>query len=177
MHISFIKSRIDEIKSNADVIVLKGFPIEDVLKLTHEYKMLDQYVIEGNKIELSRINGTQLLQDLFLPSNDVNLLLYESFLDLTTFIRNISACRKRICILTNNLFTKYSNQTTTDIPDFDNQNFQDSVSDNTIYAKFYSYCMHIDKTQYVQYIEYYLDDSNDVQKEVLIPPVKLELSI
>ena len=124
MKTSFLKQRIEEISEGINIIVLKGFPIKDINKLADDYKLIDNYVIVEGKIDLSQVNSVRLLQEIMALKSEVCLLTYESFLDLTTMIRNFSAFQKKFCILTNNLLTNYENQTTEDIPDFDNNEFQ-----------------------------------------------------
>ena len=177
MQASIIKQRIRQICNNYDIIILKGFPISDILNLTDEFHLLDHNIIENSRINLNKIKSVTLFQDIVThESKEICLLTYESFLELTTMIRKISALHKRFCILTNNLLTKYENQTTESIPDFDSNEFQDDQLDNSSYAKFYSFCMHINNKQYIQYIEYFIDDMEMVQNfELFIPTQKFKI--
>lgn len=172
---SFIIQRIEEISSDVNIIVLKGFPVRDINKLRDNYRLIDDYAIVENKLELSKIYSVQLLQELMTPSNDICLLTYESFLDLTMMVRNFSAFQKKFCILINNLLSNYENQTTEDIPDFDNSEFQNNYVQNTPYVKFYSYCMHVGGKQYVQYIEHFVDDTEDIKEALLVEPKKVKI--
>ena len=175
MKTSFLKQRIEEISEGINIIVLKGFPIKDINKLADDYKLIDNYVIVEGKIDLSQVNSVRLLQEIMALKSEVCLLTYESFLDLTTMIRNFSAFQKKFCILTNNLLTNYENQTTEDIPDFDNNEFQDNNVQNTSYVKFYSFCMHVAEKQYVQFIEYFIDDIEDIYETTLIEPTTVKI--
>ena len=173
MRSSIIKKRIDEISPEADIVILKGFPVKDILSLADEYELIDKYVIDNDKINLDKINNVILLQCIMQHTSQTSIMTYESFLDLTTMIRNLSALGKNFCVLTNNLLTRYENQTNEDIPDFDNNEFQNDFSQNSNYVKYYSFCMHINNKQYVQNIEYYVDDDDRVLKEDLFKPKPL----
>ena len=175
MKASVIKKRIKESCPNANVIVLKGFTIIDILKLAKDYFLIDNYILEGNKIDLSKIQTLQLLQELMKPAEGVCIMTYESFLDLTLMIRDLTAFGKTFCILKNNLLQRYENPTTNSIPDFDSLDFQNDFSVNENYSKYYSFCMHVNKREFIQYIEYYIDNADKIKEVDLIQEKELKL--
>lgn len=174
MIIDIIKNRILEIDSNVNIVVLKGFPVRDVLKLSKEFQLIDDYIIEDNLIHLNSIQSIRLIQKFIQPSTERLILTYESFLDLTNTIRNLSSFGKKFCVLTNNLLTNYENPTSEYIPDFDGCEFQESFNQDGLYAKFYSFCSHIHNKQYVQYIDYYVDDRDKILELPLIESKKIQ---
>jgi superfamily II DNA helicase RecQ len=107
---------------------------------------------------------------------NTSILTYESFLELTSTVRNLSILQKKICILENNLLTRFENPSNAEIPDFDSEKFQEQEQKGEVYSKYYSYCIHENGKQYIQYIKHYVDNEDDIRKEVLIPPVALVVS-
>lgn len=173
---SFLANRIAEVSKEIDIVVLKGFETAQVLAMSKHYELLDSYAFIGNRLDLSKVEAKHLLQKLFVPLQGKGILTYESFLDLSNRLRDLSICQKRFCILENNLLTKYENQTLSDIPDFDGPDFEDNLLDQLDYARFYSYCEHSDSKQFVQYIGFFLDDENEVKSEPFIQPVTLRIT-
>jgi superfamily II DNA helicase RecQ len=143
--------------------------------MSGQYELLDSYIMEGDRINLDKVNAQHLLQRLFMPLDKKAILTYESFLDLTTQLRNLTICQKRFRVLTNNMLTKYENQSLTDIPDFDSPQFQDT-EDEMGYTRFYSYCEHSGGKQFVQYIGYFLDDKDEVKEDPFIRPIALRIN-
>lgn len=173
MKISILKNRIESLKDQRHLIVLKGFPGKDVLELSKHYELLDKNVFEGDKIALERLNATTLLVQIMQASTDKTLLMtYEGYLQLVSKIRDLSVTGKEICILVNNLISQCENPSTADIPDFDNADFQTST-ENAPYAEYYSYCTHIDGKQYVEYIEIDSDFESSYKAIDFIEPVEV----
>jgi superfamily II DNA helicase RecQ len=169
----YLTNRINDLSQYADIVVLKGFDTTLVAKMGQQFVWLDDYVFEENRINLDKVNAQQLLQKLFIPYTGTAILTYESFLDMTTLLRNLSICQKRFRVLTNNLLSSYENPSLTDIPDFDSIELQSDPAYASSFARFYSYCEHIDGKQYVQYIGYFLDDPNEVKEEPFLRPTPL----
>ena len=55
----------------------------------------------------------------------------------------------------NNFYKLYPNPTSTDIPDFDSEDFMDTEGQTNIYCAFYSYCICEKGEQRIQYIDNY----------------------
>ena len=175
MRASVIKNIIDQYNASTNVIVLKGFAIKDVLKLANDLPLLDSYILEDTRIDLSKLQPLQLLQELMKNRKGPCIMTYESFLDLTLMMRDLSAFGKTFYILKNNLLQRYENPTTESIPDFDSSDFQNNFSTNPNFSKYYSYCIHIDNNQYVQYIEYYIDNHENIKEIDLFPRKEVKI--
>jgi hypothetical protein len=99
MQIDFIKDRIKDFANEVDVIVLKGFMVKDIIGISQQYLWLDKYVVAEGRIDLQQVNAQRLMIDLFHPLENTSILTYESFLELTSTVRNLSILQKKICIL------------------------------------------------------------------------------
>ena len=175
MKTSVIKNRINQYNASTNVIVLKGFSTRDVLRLADDYILLDQYILDGTKIDLSKIQPLQLLQELMKVGEGPYIMTYESFLDLTLMMRDLRAFKKTFYILKNNLLQRYENPTTESIPDFDSSDFQNDFSNNKNYAKYYSFCVHVDNKEYIQYIKYYIDNYDNIEEIDLFPQKEVKI--
>jgi len=164
MTTEFIKNTLCKTFEDNDVIVFKGFTIDILQKLENDsFLFLDKNIIKDGKIILDQINCSTILMSL-MNTCDVKLYMtYESFITLTSHVRNISFLGKKFCVVTNNLISRYENPTTTNIPDYDSLQFQESV-DNSYYCLYYSFCYHFKDKQYIQYIEPNVDDENSISK-------------
>ncbi len=164
MTIEFLKNAICKTFGENDIIVFKGFTIDILQKLEdNSFVFLDKNIIKDGKIVLKEIKSCLILKSLIDVGNIKSYITYESFIALTSNVRNLSFLEKKICIVTNNLLNRYENPTSTSIPDYDSFQFQDST-DNSDYCLYYSFCFHIDDKQYVQYIEPTIDDDKSITK-------------
>lgn len=175
MDVKIITNRMAIIGKDYDIIVLKGFPNADVLRIAECFDLLDRNIFDGEKIELSRINAQVMLFTL-LQKNDgkKSVMTYETFLQLVSNFRDLSVIGKKFCILNNNLLTNFVNPTTSDIPDFDDVDFQNN-NDNAPYCFYYDFCMHVDGKQYVRYIDTPYELEKSAQWYDLIPPTEVQL--
>lgn len=168
----FISKRIKNIGQDYDVIVLKGFSVQLLEELSSEYHLLDNNVIVDGKIHLEGINSAQTLYTVLQPTQGKKqIMTIESFLNIIANMRNISMFGKSFCVLTNNLLKYYENPTDISIPDFESKSFQESNDENAIYGLYYSYCTHINNKEYVEYIDYELDDEKGIAYKKLIDEV------
>lgn len=175
MKTSVITNIINQYSSNSSVIILKGFDVRDILKLADDYTLLDRYVLNETKIDLTKLQPLQLLQEIMKFADGPCIMTYESFLDLTLMMRDLRAFGKNFYILKNNLLQRYENPTTESIPDFDSSDFQNDFSNNKIYSKYYSFCAHVDNKEYVQYIEYYIDIYDNIKEIDLFPHKEVKM--
>lgn len=151
-----IDKRIQDISTKVDIVVLKGFSVADVQSNLDFPLLLTNILTPDNKINLESINSNEILRTILeLPTNQgkPTLMLYEPFLLFVSNFSNLKILNKTFCILDNNLLNCYENPTTSDIPDFDSEEFQSIDNENQIYAPYYSFCEHIDGRQFVQYNE------------------------
>ena len=174
MKAELIKKRIEELCPDADILILKKFPIKDILQLKNEYPLLDDYVIEEDKINLSNINNIKLLDLLIHADKRKYLLTYESFQDLTESVRNLAFLKKVFCVITNNLLAHFENPTSAEIPDFDNNDFQEDFSSNSLYSKHYAFCLHEGNKEYIQYVGHQIDVSDECLEYNLYDPINIE---
>lgn len=170
----YLLSRIETIAHRANIIVLKGFDNTLIQSISTEYEWLDSDVLCHGHIDLQRVNALGLITRLLAPSDHTSIVTYETFLDLTIRMRNLADFGKTFCVLTNNLLTRYINPTLENIPDFDHIE-EDEEEANAPYQKFYSYCEHIEGRQYVQYVNYYLENEGGVIREYFIKPAELRV--
>lgn len=173
-----LKERIDKINEEEyEICVLRGFSYEHILYLqSKNYSFLDNNFLKDGLIDISAIDYISLLVDIQRLHNDnVVLLTYESLLALYSCIRNLSDLNKRICILSNNLFSKYINPTIDNIPDYESYDFMNS-QENGFYSNYYSNCTHEKDNVFVEYVD--INDGNeniDVKPFVIIEDNKLIL--
>lgn len=152
----FIKQLIDSSCQDYDIIVLKGFSPNIILELGAEFSFLDDYVIENGKIELDKINESGLMLSIIsYNSSRKAICTCESLIKMCTQITGLDIIQKKICVLDNNMLELYPNPTTTDIPDFDSEDFMDTDNDTSLYSVFYSFCICEGDEQMVQYIDNY----------------------
>lgn len=153
----------------ADLIVLKGFPIEILFNMEGKYLLLDKEIYVDGKIDPRKIHF-QSLFSLLISTNTPAVISYESFISLTDNLKMISVLSKKICIVSNNLLAKIENPTTEDIPDFDSSDFTETFAAEC-YAPYYANCEHENGKQYIQYVK------ADYQSSPLIKEVDLLTSL
>lgn len=174
MKSEFISNRIKEICEDYDVIVLKGFSVPLVKELSNEYQLLDEDIFSNDRIHLEGINAQKTLYSILQPRQDKKqIITIESFLNIIANMRNMSMFGKRFCVLTNNLLKFYENPTDINIPDFESNSFQETDIDNGIYGLYYSYCIHQNDKEYIEYIDYELDDEKGIAYKNLIDEVDI----
>ncbi len=174
---TLIINLIDKYAASSDVIILKGFPISTIQTLANKYNLIDAIVYNNGKIDLKLINSASFLIPIMsLPSGQKGIMCYESFIEMTSMFRNLTALGKRFCVVTNNLLSSYQNPTNQDIPDFDSPKFMESTS-NEKYVAYYSFCKHIHGNQYIQYNEATLDANDNYTTVDLIPPIEPKVEI
>lgn len=141
-------------QENYNICVLKGFSPDNILHLQQNgYEFLDNNYIENGYININIIDFMSLLLNISQVQNDrMYLMTYESLLALYSNVRNLASLNKRICILSNNLFSQYINPTAVEIPDFESNDFMDS-DDNNSYCLYYSNCSKENDRIYVEYID------------------------
>lgn len=153
----------------ADLIVLKGFPIEILFNMEGKYLLLDKEIYVDGKIDPRKIHF-QSLFSLLISTNTPAVISYESFISLTDNLKMISVLNKKICIVSNNLLAKIENPTTEDIPDFDSPDFTETFAAEC-YAPYYANCEHENGKQYIQYVK------ADYQSSPVIKEVDLLTSL
>lgn len=165
----FIANRIEESCQNYDVIVLKGFSVPLIKKLSNDYDIIDEQIFICDRIHLENINSAQTLYSILQPvQKRKQIITIESFLSVIANMRNIAMFGKKFCVLTNNLLRYYDNPSDINIPDFESDSFQEENATNSLYGMYYSYCIHVDGKEYIQYIDYELDDENGIVYKNLI---------
>ena len=153
-----------------DIVVLKGFANNLVIELGRTYNLLDYSIFEDSRICLEKINNSQFLMDVInYNGSNVAICTYESFIGLCSKFQSIEILNKKFCVLENNLFDLYQNPTNASIPDFDSKQFEEIESTSPIYSLFYSYCVHEEGVECLQYIDscYY---ENQISKVCLVTP-------
>lgn len=172
MNWTFVQSVIDTKCHEADIVVLKGFSPSIIEELGKEYTLLDDYVIENEKIDLENVNEKRLMISIIQHSGPTKAICTcESFIKLCTQIAGMDILNKKICVLDNNMMELYPNPTTTDIPDFDSADFEDTDNDTQLYSAFYSYCINEGNVQRVQYINNYSESNSCVEIKKLVEPL------
>lgn len=176
--LDFINRRIDALRTDWSVLVLKRFPVSDVLSLGNRITLMDSYIYEGERIDLDKIDYLRLLSHLTGLGEKKVIISYESFISLCGFLRNIDSLKIKFTILENNLLPRFENPTTHSIPDFDSPEFQEEDI-NASFVGYYSFCRHDQGKEYVTYIDPYVDDENLVTVESLIKakPAKVDAPI
>ena len=171
MNKNFILKRIDAVLADADLIVLKGFSPDIILQLNDNFIILDKYILEGDKINLTKISDTNFLKDLMNLKGRA-VCTNESFIMFCNCVSRLDIIPKKIAILENNLLTLYPNPTSEDIPDFDSKDFENCDHETPLYSAFYSLCSHEDGVQWVQYIDNYSLENKNIIISPLVDPVK-----
>lgn len=171
MNSTFLRQFVRHECEGFDVVVLKGFSPELILSMKDEFALIDEYVIQNNKIILENINEQQLMFSIIGQQPHQKLICTcESFIKLCTQIQGLGILNKKICVLENNFFELYPNPTNQDIPDFDSDDFMNSDDETPIYSVFYSYCICSDGEQRVQYIDNYSTYNSCVSIKYLAEP-------
>lgn len=173
----FIKNIIDNECQEYDIVVLKGFSPSIIIELARDFSVLDGYVIENGKIVLENINENRFMLSI-ISYNDQKkaVCTCESLIKMCTQIAGLDILQKKICVLDNNMLELYPNPTTTNIPDFDSDDFMDTDDETSLYSAFYSFCVCDDNEQRIQYIDNYSMSNNCVTIKKLAEPLPFELS-
>lgn len=169
----FIKHIINNDCQDYDLVVLKGFSPELIMSLSKDFSLLDDYVIQGGRIVLENVNESRLMLAIISYNGEKKTICTcESLIKMCTQIAGLDILQKNICVLDNNMLELYPNPTTTEIPDFDSDDFMDTDSDTALYSAFYSFCICDDDTQMVQYIDNYSMSNSCVTIKNLAEPVE-----
>lgn len=173
----FIKHIIDNNFQQYDLVVLKGFAPKIIIELSKFYNLLDDYIIEDDKILLEKINESRMMLSIIGLTGDTKAICTcESLIKMCTQIAGLDILQKKICVLDNNMLELYPNPTTIDIPDFDSDDFMDTDSDSALYSAFYSFCICDEETQRVQYIDNYSMSNSCVYVKKLAEPIQFEVT-
>lgn len=168
----FIINKIEKDCKEYDIVVLKGFANNLVIELGRIYNLLDYSIFEDYRICLEKINNSQFLMDVInYNGSRVAICTYESFIGLCSKFQSIEILNKKFCVLENNLFDLYQNPTNASIPDFDSKQFEEIESTSPIYSLFYSYCVHENGVEHIQYIDSCFYE-NQITKIYLVPPLQ-----
>lgn len=173
----FIRQIIDKECQQYDLIVLKGFSPLITKGLSASFSLLDDYIIENDKIVLQKINESRFMLSVLsynLPKKAI--CTCESLIKMCTQVAGLDILQKKICVLDNNMLELYPNPTSTDIPDFDSDDFMDTEGETALYSAFYSYCINEDGEQKVQYIDNYSMSNTCVTIKKLAEPISYEIS-
>lgn len=173
----FIKHIIEHECQQYDLVVMKGFSPTILNELATDFSMLDDYIIEGERIVLENINESRFMLSI-LSYNEPRKAICscESLIKMCTQIAGLDILQKKICVLENNMFELYPNPTTTDIPDFDSDDFMDTDGETALYCAFYSFCINENDTQRVQYIDNFSMANTCVTIKKLAEPLPFHLS-
>lgn len=173
----FIKHIIENECQQYDLVVLKGFSPIILNELANDFSMLDDYILENGRIVLENINESRfMLSILSYSASKKAICSCESLIKMCTQIAGLDILQKKICVLENNMLELYPNPTTTDIPDFDSDDFMDTDGETALYCAFYSFCINEDEMQRVQYIDNYSMSNTCVTIKKLAEPLAYELS-
>lgn len=173
----FIKHIIENECQHYDLVVLKGFSPTILSELANDFSMLDDYILENEKIVLENINESRfMLSILSYSASKKAICSCESLIKMCTQIAGLDILQKKICVLENNMLELYPNPTATDIPDFDSDDFMDTDGETALYCAFYSFCINEDGMQRVQYIDNYSMSNTCVTIKKLAEPLRYELS-
>lgn len=173
----FIKNIIDNECQEYDLVVLKGFSPSIIVELARDFSVLDEYVIENDKIVLENINESRfMLSIISYNAQKKAVCTCESLIKMCTQIAGLDILQKKICVLDNNMLELYPNPTTTNIPDFDSEDFMDTDGETALYCAFYSFCVCDGNEQRIQYIDNYSMSNNCVTIKKLAEPLPFGLS-
>lgn len=173
----FIKHIINDECEQYDLIVLKGFSPILISELAEDFSILDDYIIENGRIVLENINESHFMLSVLsynMPKKAI--CTCESLIKMCTQVAGLDILQKKICVLDNNMLELYPNPTTTDIPDFDSDEFMDTDGETALYCAFYSFCISENGEQKVQYIDNYSMSNTCVTIKKLAEPTSYELS-
>lgn len=177
MNSQYISDIIHRECQEYDLIVLKGFSPTLIKELEKEFVIFDDYCIHNGKIAIQYINETRLMQSIInYKETKKAICTCESFIKMCTQITGLDILQKKICVLENNMFELYPNPTSTDIPDFDNNFFEDTICETPLYSAFYAVCVHENGVQRVQYIDNYSESNKCVKIKYLIGPKSYQIS-
>lgn len=153
---------------------MKGFPIEVIKEVAKDYRLLDSYIYDKNKIDLSKIDGSSLLMNIMtLDKTQKAIISFESWLNLTNNMRNINLLKRDFCVFENNLLKRVPNPTTESILDYESDEFQSIDHQEQLSCIYYSNCTHRDGIEYVEYFDCVLDDNDKIAKQELVNPLKI----
>lgn len=172
-----LKLRIHALCEGPTIVALKGFPVKTIFELRNEFTILDDYVYNGEFIDLGQVNCMRLFQLIMAGIQGTCIISYESFQNFSKQFANLEVLGKKFCVIQNNLLANYQNPTNIDILDYDSPEFQDTVSPNVPYMDYYSFCRHKNGKQYVEYIDYQLEESVCLKYENFITPRQLILGV
>lgn len=165
MNKDIILNRIKTI--DADLIVLKGFPVSIIQSIGQDFTLLDTDVYVDGKIVLEKINAHLMLQRI-IASHGMLVCCIESFISFCNNFAKLDILCKKIKVLENNLITLYPNPSNCEVTDFDSEEFEEFSS--KLDAAYYSYGERIDGHTYVQYIDNYSEENPDIETVPLIQP-------
>lgn len=175
MKTSLFQNIIKSYSEQYDIIILKGFDVCLLESLDCDFFILDKEIYENGKINLSKINATGLMMPILSLGSRKGLMCYESFIAFTVNIRNLNIFGKRFAVISNNLLESYKNPTTSNIPDYDSIEFQETTQRNELFMTFYSMCQHVDGQQMVQYIDASLEESDSCFFIDFITPITINI--
>lgn len=167
--IDLIIKRIKQIH-DIDICVLKGFlPAQIKYLQNNGFRFLDDFALEDGFVNIDKESFMQLMIGISQSQSGIAYITYESLLTLCSNLTEISSLGKKFYILTNNLLSRYINPTTSHIPDYESDSFENSET-NGLYSNFYSNCILEDNNEYVEYIK--LNDTDTcIQTANLINPL------
>lgn len=148
--INIIENRLKDL--DADLVVLKGFPVKVLQTLSNTYPLIDEYIYQNGKICLKDVHAGKMLQAL-LAMVSPSICAYESLVLLCQNVSNLDVLDKKIVVLENNLYDLFPNPSNEDIPDFDIDEFECADSNVPLYAAYYSYAVKGSAGTLIQYID------------------------
>lgn len=174
----FLTNFIQDKCLDADIIVLKGYEPRLLLELSKTYPLLDPYVVKQDKLCLDEVSGKRfLLSVMSAPSGQKSICTCESLISMCTEIHGLGILNKRIVVLENNLLRLYPNPSDYDIPDFDDEKFMDTEGETARFREFYSFCLHENGVQKVQYIDNFTENNGDcLRVQRLAEPILFAVS-
>lgn len=173
----FIKHIIESECQQYDLVVMKGFSPVILNELANDFSMLDDYIIENDRIVLENINENRFMLSLLgYNAPRKAICSCESLIKMCTQIAGLDILQKKICVFENNMYELYPNPTATDMPDFDSNDFMDTDGETALYCAFYSFCVNEDGMQRVQYIDNYSMSNTCVTIKKLAEPLPYEIS-
>ena len=172
----FVKKHIKEQCQNYDIIVLKGFSPEIITSLKSDFSLLDDNVISDNKIDLKKINESNLMCAIMNHNGSSKAICTcESFVKLCTMVNNLDIFQKKFCVFENNMMELYPNPSKCDIPDYDSKEFEENNNNTDLYSTFYSFSINDEGKQLVQYIDNYSETNKCVDIIGFIPDNKITI--
>lgn len=148
--INIIENRLRALE--ADLVALKGFPVEILQTLSHTYTLIDEYIYQNSRICLKEVHAGRMLQSI-LALTSPSICAYESLFMLCQNISNLGVLGKKIVVLENNLYDLYPNPSNEDIPDFDLDEFESADPHAPLYASYYSYAVKGSSGTLIHYID------------------------